>query len=45
MGFSYWKSYLQIAEENACTPKSVDNALCRVRRKMQRFQTDEAAFA
>ncbi len=45
VGFSDGKSYQQIAEENACTPKSVDNALCRVRRKMQRFQTDEAAFA
>lgn len=42
VGFTDGKSYLQIAEENECTPKSVDNALCRVRRKMARFQTEEA---
>jgi RNA polymerase sporulation-specific sigma factor len=38
VGFSDGKSYQQIAEENCCTPKSVDNALCRVRRKVQKFQ-------
>jgi RNA polymerase sporulation-specific sigma factor len=42
VGFTDGKSYLQIAEENSCTPKSVDNALCRVRRKMARFQDEEA---
>jgi RNA polymerase sporulation-specific sigma factor len=42
VGFTDGKSYLQIADENACTPKSVDNALCRVRRKMARFQDEEA---
>lgn len=32
-------SYAQIMEELNCTYKSIDNALCRVRRKMQRFQS------
>lgn len=41
MGFTEGKSYQQIAEENRCTPKSVDNALCRVRRKVQRFTVEE----
>jgi len=42
VGFTDGKSYLQIAAENECSPKSVDNALCRVRRKMARFQDEEA---
>ncbi|MBD3174215.1 MAG: sigma-70 family RNA polymerase sigma factor [Armatimonadia bacterium] len=41
VGFSDGKSYQQIAEENDCTPKSVDNALCRVRRKVQRYDVEE----
>lgn len=41
LGFADGKSYQQIAEENGCTPKSVDNALCRVRRKVQRHNLEE----
>lgn len=41
IGFADGKSYQQIAEENGCTPKSVDNALCRVRRKVQRHGLEE----
>jgi RNA polymerase sporulation-specific sigma factor len=45
VGFADGKSYQQIAEENGCTPKSVDNALCRVRRKVQRHQVEEEGTA
>lgn len=37
VGFCEGKSYQEIARENGSSPKSVDNALCRVRRKVQRF--------
>lgn len=45
VGFSSGKSYQEIAEENRCTQKSVDNALCRVRRKVQRFGMEESVLA
>jgi len=41
LGFSQGKSYQEIADEHGSTPKSVDNALCRVRRKVQKFKMGE----
>jgi RNA polymerase sporulation-specific sigma factor len=42
-GFSEGKSYQQIAEEQGSSAKSVDNALCRVRRKVHRFYEETQA--
>jgi RNA polymerase sporulation-specific sigma factor len=43
VGFSEGKSYQEIAEEHGSSAKSVDNALCRVRRKVQRFRSESMA--
>ena len=40
VGFAEGKSYQEIADEQGSSPKSVDNALCRVRRKVQRFRAE-----
>ena len=40
VGRSEGKSYKKIAEEQSSTPKSVDNALCRVRRKIKRIRAE-----
>lgn len=40
-GFVGGMSYQQIADRNLCTAKSVDNALCRVRRKTRRFLPED----
>jgi len=45
VGFSQGKSYQEIADEQGSTPKSVDNALCRVRRKVQRFRAQSMAVS
>ena len=42
-GRSKGKSYKEIAEEQGSTPKSVDNALCRVRRKIEKIRTGAMA--
>jgi len=39
-GRSEGKSYQEIAEEQGSNPKSVDNALCRVRRKIERIRAE-----
>lgn len=43
VGFSEGKSYQEIADEQRSSPKSVDNALCRVRRKVHKFRTEAMA--
>ena len=40
VSYTEGKSYQKIAEEQGSTPKSVDNALCRVRCKVQKFRDD-----
>ncbi len=40
MMFMDGTSYQKIADELGCRPKSVDNALCRIRRKMDDYRQD-----
>lgn len=42
--FTAGMTYAAIAEELECTPKSVDNALCRTRRKMRRYLQEHPDF-
>lgn len=45
VGYSENKSYQEIAREQGCSLKSVDNALCRCKRKVQKFRAKADAEA